>query len=96
MLPLPEELELPLDEPLLDPLLLELVGRVPPRHTGTVVDVPFGAPGWHVVPVGQPCDPSQNWTHSPVMQMSFAPHDAVPCVSSHAEPADPPPAVTQA
>ena len=65
-------------------------------HTGTVVDVPLGAPGWHVVPEGHPCDESQKETHCPPMQMSFEPHVAVPCVSSHAAPWPPGPALTQA
>jgi hypothetical protein len=86
-------LELPLEEPL--PELLELLGPGPPTHTGTVVDVPFGAPGWHVVPEGQSCDESQNARHCPPMQMSLEPHDAVPCVSSQADPAEAGPALRQ-
>jgi len=81
-------LELPLEEP-----LPELLGPGPPTHTGTVVDVPFGAPGWHVVPEGQSCDESQNARHWPPMQMSLEPHDAVPWVSSHADPAEAGPAL---
>jgi hypothetical protein len=100
-LELPDEVDEPLleplDEPLLEPLpLLELLGPGPPTHTGTVVDVPFGADGWHVVPPGQSCDESQNERHWPPMQISFEPHDGVPCVSSHAEPAEPGPALRQA
>jgi hypothetical protein len=94
--PLLEPLVDPLLDPLLEPLeppLLEPLDCVPPTHTGTVVDVPFGAAGWHVDPDGQSCDESQKERHWPPMQMSFDPHDAVPCVSSHEEPAVPGPAL---
>jgi len=94
---LPLELVDPLLEPLLEPLpellLLELLGPAPPMQTGTVVDVPFGAAASQVVPEGHPCDESQKGTHCPPMQMSFEPHVAVPCVSSHAAPWEPGPAL---
>jgi hypothetical protein len=99
----PEPLPLPLPEllPLLDPLLpppLLLAPELlpcPPEHTGTVVDVPVGAIGWHDCPEEHPCDESQKGTHMPPMQMSFAPHEVTPTVSSQLAPAPPEPAWMQ-
>jgi hypothetical protein len=100
--PLLDPPELPeLDPPplLVDPLLppeLPLEDPAPPWHTGTVVSVFVGAACWHVSPDGHPCEPSQNGVQAPSMQMSFAAHEAVPCVDSQLDPAAPDPALMHA